>query len=336
MRPTFLLLGLAAAVCAQEPRIGVLDFYGLRKVSEGQVRKALGVKEGDPLPRSKGDAEERLTQVPGVVEAHLTAVCCEDGKTILYVGIEERGAVHFDLRDTPEGEMVLPEEMIQDYQSFLDAVQTAVQRGNSSEDLTKGHSLMADPDARAVQEKFIGYAGKHLSLLRDVLRNAADDHHRAVAAMVIAYAPKKSEVVNDLQYALKDPDSTVRNNAMRALAAFAVLERLNPQSEVRVSPTWFIEMLNSLSWTDRNKALMNLGTLTESRDAPVLAYLRERALPALIDMARWKSLSHALPAFVILGRVAGVKEEEIHDAWNQGQRERIIRAATNKAANKRE
>jgi hypothetical protein len=57
------------------PVIGTLDFYGLRKVTEAKVRQALGVREGDPLPSSKGDVEERLDAIPGVVESHLEAVC---------------------------------------------------------------------------------------------------------------------------------------------------------------------------------------------------------------------------------------------------------------------
>src|SRR5712671_6192182 len=93
--PLFLLV--LASISAQDLRVGVIDFYGLRKTSESQLRKALGVREGDLLPASKGDAEAKLDQVSGVVESHLEAVCCDDGHTILYVGIEERGATHFDL-----------------------------------------------------------------------------------------------------------------------------------------------------------------------------------------------------------------------------------------------
>src|SRR5258706_15988056 len=78
------------------PRIGVIDFYGVQKVSMEKLRKALAVKVGDGLPSSKGDVESRLNEVPGVVGASLQAACCEDGKAILYVGIEERGAAHFE------------------------------------------------------------------------------------------------------------------------------------------------------------------------------------------------------------------------------------------------
>src|SRR6185369_14962722 len=81
-----LLLGLSAGIAhAQDiPRIGILDFYGLRKLPEAKVRQTLRFRENDPLPPSKGDVEERLDAVPEIVESHLEAVCCDAGKVILY------------------------------------------------------------------------------------------------------------------------------------------------------------------------------------------------------------------------------------------------------------
>jgi hypothetical protein len=183
---------------------------------------------------------------------------------------------------------------------------------------------MADPDARTIQERFVALAAKSTKELRDVLHNSGDDEQRAIAAYVIGYAPRKKEVVDDLLYALKDSDDTVRGNALRALAAIGVYAKLNPDSEIKISPTWFIEMLNSLSWTDRNNAAVALVNLTESRDQPVLDQIRDRALPALTDMAKWHHLAHALPAYILLGRVKGMPEKEIQDAWSAGDREAVF------------
>jgi hypothetical protein len=324
------LLLAVASLYAQDLRVDVLDFYGLRKVSEPQIRKALGIHEGDRMPPSKGDAESKLDQIPGVVEAHLEAVCCDNGQTILYVGIEERGAPHFELRDPPDKDLSLPPEIVSTYTRFLEAAQTAARRGSTEEDLTHGHPLMADGSARAIQEMFPALADKDLSQLREVLRNSSDESQRAIAAYVLVYATRKSGVVNDLQNALKDADAGVRNNAGRSLVALSVLAKLDPSSEISVSPTWFIEMLNSLSWSDRHRALWALQTLTDSREPLVLDQLRTRALDALIDMARWKTLSHALPAFILLGRVAGMPEPDIQSAWTRGDRDSVIAAAKKK------
>src|SRR5205807_5342866 len=113
LRRIILFLFVSAGACfCQGPKIGTIDFYGLHKVPEARVRKALGFAEGSPLPQSKGDVEEKITEVPGIVDAHLEAACCDDaGKAILYVGVEERGAPHFNLRSAPEGNAKLPEEI---------------------------------------------------------------------------------------------------------------------------------------------------------------------------------------------------------------------------------
>ena len=324
---------LAGALAAQSftpelPKIDVLDFYGLNKVPQAKIRQALGAKEGDPLPASKGDAEERLAAVPGVIEAHLEAVCCDQGKTVLYVGIEERGALHFDLHDSPEGEMELPAVIVSTYRDFLDAFKNAAARGTTAEDLTKGYSLMADPLGREIQEKFPALANEHIAELRDVLKNSFDDEQRAIAAYVIGYASRKQDVIVDLQNALRDADPDVRANAVQALIALSVYARLHPEERIGIQPTWFIEMLNSLSWSDREHALRALQILTDTRDPSVISQLRDRGLASLIEMARWKTLAHALPAFVLVGRVAGWSDAQVQEAWNRGDREPAIAAAT--------
>jgi hypothetical protein len=318
----------ASSPAPTAPTVGVIDYYGLNKVTRDRIQKTLGFKEGDPFPTSKASVEERLDEIPGVVESHLEAVCCDEGKMVLYVGIEERGAVHFDLREAPEGEVTLAPDITALYRRYFDAFEQAVRRGSTAEDLTHGHSLMADPLVREIQLQFPALAETHLGELRNVMRNSADDEQRAIATFLIGYAPKKDQVAEDLQFALRDADPGVRANAARAIVALAVYARLNPESGIKLEPTWFIEMLNSLSWSDRERALKALQILTDGRDAPMLEQLRNRALPALVEMSRWKTLEHALPAFVLTGRVAGLSEQQIQDAWTRGDRESVIAAAT--------
>ncbi len=62
----------------------------------------------------------------------------------------------------------------------------------------------------------------------------------------------------------------------------------------------------------------------------MLDQLRDRALGLLAEMSRWKTLAHALPAFVLLGRMAGLSEQQIQDAWTRGDRETVIAAAAGK------
>jgi hypothetical protein len=322
----FLLIVAVSAPAQSPPRIGTIEFFGLRKVSEAKVRQTLGVREGGFLPPSKGNAEENLDKISGVVESHLEAVCCDDGKMILYVGIEERGAPHFELREAPEGDAKLPEETMAPYRRFQEVSGDAIRRGSTSEDLTQGYSRRADPTVRAVQDMFPALAADHLPELRAVLHDSDDEDQRAAAAYIIGYAPDRKIAVNELQFALKDADAGVRAVAAQNLTALAVFASLNPKAGVKVEPTWFVEMLNSLSWSDRNRALAALQILTDAHDPSVLNQLSDRALQTLVEMARWKTLAHALPAFVLVARIAGYTDKEIQDAWS-GDRAKAITAA---------
>ena len=101
---------LCTLLSAQEPpRVGVIDLYGLHKTPEAKIRKELGIKEGDMLPRSKGGTEDRIEEIPGITQARLEAVCCDQNhKAILYVGIEEKGAPHFNYRPPPQARSSFP------------------------------------------------------------------------------------------------------------------------------------------------------------------------------------------------------------------------------------
>ena len=59
-----------------------------------------------------------------------------------------------------------------------------------------------------------------------------------------------------------------------------------------------------------------------------IAVLRAKALPSLVEMARWKAPGHALPSFIILARIAGVPENEIFPAFQTEHREEIILRAS--------
>jgi hypothetical protein len=327
-----LLLILAPIVClAQGLPIGTVQIYGNRKVSEADIRKVIGAREGGHLPKSKGEVEERLMELPNVTGANLFAACCDNGKTILYVGIDERGAVHFDFNDEPENDQIsLPPAIVKAYADFLNATAEAARSGDTSEILSDGHSLMHNAKVRYIQLGFVAMADENKAILKQVLREGADPEQRAIAAYVTGYVHDKASVQDDLQRALRDPDPTVRANALRALAAFVVYSQKHPEEGLRVSPTWLIEMLNSIVWTDRNNAAVALVTLTEGRDGDLLKQLETRAMQPVVEMARWKYLPHALPGFILAGRIAGVPEKELQAAWNREDREPIIRKALGK------
>ncbi len=311
----------AVLAAAQIPQVGTIDFYGNNRIPASKLLQALGVSEGDRLTKPRGDLEEAVEQVGGVLRAHVEAQCCDAGKAILYVGIEEKGSPRLELRQEPTLDLELPPDITEAYTEYLETFSRAEDKG---EDFRQGHILADDLNTRVIQNRFIALADIHVAKLQNILRNAEDAGQRAVAATVLGYSPRKRFVVDDLQYAMRDPDSSVRLNAMRSLTAMAVLARSDPQLGIRVAPTWFVQMLYSLEWKDRVQAAQSLAALTDDRNESTLAQIRERGLPPLIQMAGWKSLTHALPAYMVLGRAVGFDEKKILELWALGRRSEVL------------
>jgi hypothetical protein len=317
-----LLASLAGApLRAQQPPIGIIDLYGLVRTRPEAVRGALGIQVGDSVPGSFDTTIRNLEALPGVASASLNPVCCEAGKTILYVGIVETGSPSITWNPAPSGATRLPDTVRALGRAFEEALWEALRQGDGTEDRSAGHALMHFPQARRIQEQFPAIAASNLDLLRTVLHTSAEAEDRALAAQIIAYTRDKQAVVPDLVTASRDPSESVRNNAVRALVVMASAESVT----VKVPPGPLVALLQSPVWTDRNKSSLALMELTASRDPELLAALRP-ARTALVEMARWKSLGHAGAALTILGRMAGLTEQEIGTVWNGGDREKIIRA----------
>lgn len=322
-----LLLGAFQAAPAADT-LSSVDLYGLRTVPEAAVRAAIGLRTGDPVPGSADSIRARIAALPGVAEVDVARVCCsEDGGTLLYVGIREAGTPAVTYRAAPTGAARLPDEVVAAGEAFDAALMSAVRRGAAQEDDSQGYSLAGDSAMRAVQERFIGFAATHAATLRNVLLTSSDAGHRSLAAQVIAYHADRERVVRDLLQAVGDPDDDVRNNAVRALAVLAGWANEHPEAEIRIPAEPFIDFLSSVSWTDRNKGVFVLMSLTGSRDPALLAQLRSRALPSLVEMARWTSPGHAMGAYIILARITGLDDRAAFEAWQAGERESVIARA---------
>lgn len=278
LRTVAFLLLFACGLSAQ-PRIGIIDFYGDRKVGSSRIQKTLGVKEGDPLPPSKLDLEEKLQDLSGVVRYHVEATCCEDGKAIIYAGVEERGAPHFEYRLSQQGKE-LPVPSANDIEALLMTI-----------------------------------------------RESDDASMRADAIALITDKPLSQTIIDTLQFAAQDPDPVVRGIAVTGLVRMSarVAQEVNFDIKPVISPTWIIEMLNSVIWTDRVNAVEALMSLTDNRDPVLLDKIRERALPALTEMAEWKHLPHALPPYLLLCRIGEISQKEAETAWSSGEREKVIK-----------
>lgn len=328
------IIGLTCAGQAQTPTerepIGTIEFYGLKRVSEASVRQALQLKEGDSPPGALSTVDEirkRLRALPGIEDAQTNSVCCVEGKTAFFVGIQEKGARTLRFKAAPQGKAFLPKAVVQAGEEFQAALMEAVRHGDAGEDDSQGYSMMHYPAAAAVQQRFLIFATRDPQSFQDVLLHSSDAVHRALAAQILGYAETENqEVVNDLLKAMTDPDSTVRNNAMRALAVRATYVQNNPNSKIKIPFDPFVRMLTSLDWTDRNKAGFALIQLSLHRDTALLKSLRKDALPALLDMAHWTRSGYGQPAFILLGRIAGLSDEVIMTSWQNHDYAKVMNA----------
>ena len=337
-RPSLLLtliLGLSGAAAAEkrpDETVGTLDFFGLRKLTETEVRAALPIKEGDRYERSavKSIVAE-LEKIPGVQKATMSGITVDGtGKLKVFVGVQEVGAKGFTFRDAPQGAPRLPDELAQIYRDFIAALGPSVRQGGDREDHSQGHALNLNPELRRAQEAAIAQMKTHAAVVREVLHSSSHAADRGAAAWLLGYAPDKKEIVADLVAAARDPDSTVRNNATRALGTITTFAAARPALGIAIPPDVFLEMLGSVTWTDRNKVSFLLDGMTKSGARELLQTLRTHALPELVEIARWKSEGHAFPAIRILGRIAGWEDQETLRVWREGGVEKIIAAASAK------
>lgn len=309
---TALFLISSHLLIAQTGIIAAPEIYGNRSVPTDQILFALGMREGDTLYDRNADLKElekRVRQVQGIKQVSLNSVCCnKNGKLLLYVGIGETDSVK-QYRSQPVQHINLPAEMMKSYNDFLTHLDSAVRKGQNGEYDSLPYSLVKYTPVRNEQMKFIKFANQQFEALDNVLKNAADDDQRAAAAQIIAYGDDKKKVVKALLYAIDDPNDVVRNNAIRALGILVGYNNIYPRSGINIPADPFIEMLNSLEWTDRNKASILLFQLTENRDKVILDKLNKMAYSSLLEMAKWKDRGHALFPFLILGRIAGIPDE---------------------------
>lgn len=300
---------------AQLPKISVIEVYGNRKISSARILASINKKEGDVInpPTFKPDTiVAAIKRIPAVKQVTVNPLCCDTGNSyIVYIGVAESDSAYPAFRPSPQKNVQLSNKMVNAYRNFNQQVRTAAMKGQGSEAYVNGYSLLTYPAARKIQLTFIGFANQNFQELTHVLKHSKHAEQRAAAAQIIAYATDKEKVVECLLYAIKDADENVRNNATRALGILADHLSESPHVKVSIPAAPFIDMLNSLSWTDRNKGAMALVQLTQHRDPDVLHQLKAKALPSVLEMAKWKHRAHALFSFILLSRMAGEDESLI-------------------------
>lgn len=319
-------VGAATGVAAQRDQaIGLVDFYGYGDIPRAQLMTALALKPGDAVPAEPAAAEARLRTLPGVRQAVLERVCCDDqGNSMIFGGLVRTGSPVVTFFPRPTGSVRVSDSLRAIADSFVQRMFDGIRSGEAGDSVAEGHSLMSYGPAREWQRAIQRYAVAHEGELRRVLRGSSSDADRAIAAEALGYAADKKSVIPDLVAAARDPYGDTRNNAVRALYAIGILAQRHPELKIVVPVEEILPLLYSPVWTDRNKTSLALFSLSQTRDPALLELLKAKALEPLLEIARWQSSGHAFPAFFIVARIAGVSDEEAFQAFQAGERERIL------------
>jgi hypothetical protein len=324
--PALLIIILLASGASGQDKpklIGKIEFFGYSRIDLNKVRAVLPFHEkeifnGEAFSEKIEPAREAIKQVIGQAPTDIGVICCDDqGNWIIFIGLSGKSSRY---NPPPKGTSRLPGNILKLYDQFIKVNLESVQKGNFIEERSTGYALSVYPPLRSIQLEMRAYAVGHEALLRDVLETSSDDRQRFVAAELIGYAQQSKSQITALVRATQDSNSTVRNNATRALI---VLAESNPNIASEIPAEDFIEMLLSGTWTDINKTGGLLDSITRGRDAKVLAQLRRpEVLDRLIEIARWRS--HGESARYILGRIAGIGESRLSQLVTNGQVEDII------------
>ncbi len=327
------IITAAAPAFSQEQSftIGAIDFYGHAGVDVDRLKAALPLREGDQVlsgtkEKIVADVTQAIKRAIGREVADVAPICCDErGRLVIYIGLRDESVRQTAYNTAPRGSARLSPTAIKVHRDAEQALSEAMKKGVSGEDDSAGYALSLDPEARAKQLALHVYAARHSTSVHRVLASASDVEQRQIAAEMLGYTGRSRKQIRALIRASHDVDSGVRNNAIRALV---VLARSSSEASAMIPGECFIDLLNSGTWTDRNKSAGLLAELTKGRNARLLACLRQQALTSLIEMAHWSYAGHAYSARLMLGRIAGVDEKTLTTMVERQEIEPIIKVIT--------
>ncbi len=324
-------------VFAQEKSliVGEIEFFGYAGLNLERIKAALPLREGDALaiqdfPATKEKINQSVKHETDHDTTSIAFTCCDNhGNLIIFVGLPGASTRLAKYNTAPKGSARLPRSILDLYERAMDLNAEAAQK-QPGEDRSKGYGLSAYAPMREVQLSLRRLALQNARLIRQVLRSTADSGERQAAAYALGYAQQSRTQILALVKASHDVDDTVRNNAVRALA---VLASSSERASAWIPARDFARMLNSGVWVDRNKAGALLNALSRHRSPELLRTLRSEALDSLLEMAHWRNRGHALDAWMILGRIAGIEEGRLQQLAAAGDVDTIVRALKGKTSN---
>jgi hypothetical protein len=288
-----------SAMRAGAGRIETIDYYGLQHITASQLKNVLGLRDGDAAPvnflgnpnlfmrvarplsgvATMQSLESKLRAIPGIRDASVVSIQGDDtNRRAIFVGISENDAQR--PRRAYNGSATLPQAVTGLYDRHAERFMAVVANPppDFDDDDSRGYALFPDATLRALEDQAIAFVQSEPNRRAAVvvLRTSADVKQRRTGAWLLTYGPDPRETAATLTEAVEDTDDDVRNTACRELAIVSDYVRKNPRLGIRIAPGPFIRMLNSVVWTDRDKAMAVLDPLTAGHDGATLIELSGR------------------------------------------------------------
>lgn len=327
---------LPMSLTGQDRRIGFIGFFGQDGFDTAAIRSRLPFRIGDPVFLGENEQEATdlrdrwrqsvrasLKEIIGRDPTDVERVCCTSaGEVLIYIGLPGKSYRPIHYNSVPAGSVRLPASVVESDNAIEPLLMKAILEGRGAEDDSEGYALSKDPDVRTKQLEFRDEARRNERQVFKVLEGSRDADERSVAAEAVGYLPQTRQQIDALVRASFDSNDEVRNNAARALGVLLISK---PELTRQVPLKPFIGLLNSGTWTDRNKGLMVANAIAKGRDPKILQQLRSQAAPALIEMAQWYK-GHAFAARFILGWIAGLDDNKIFELADQDAPDALIQA----------
>ena len=182
-------------------------------------------------------------------------------------------------------------------------------------------------EMKSLQEQMKQQSISKRAELRRSLLESSDGLDRGVAAYALGLVAMEPADFEALTRAANDSSSLVRNNATRELGE---LIQAKPELAAKVPAhaiETYVDMINSRTWTDRNKAIFMVIDLTKTRNQKVLALLKAKALPSLREMCLWPE-GYAQPALQLIGRIGGIPATELDKMVEQNKTDEILKSVS--------
>jgi len=168
------------------------------------------------------------------------------------------------------------------------------------------------PELAPYLRTFNDGARVHEKELYEIVSRDKDPQHRAAALFLLAHTNNAKKLLPVLGDAIHDPDSGVRNNAMRIMMEMAAVDsnRDYPVKDL-------IAALEFPSADDRNKSAYVLVSLVKS--LRYRAAIDKQAVPSLLKLLRLRQANNHEPAYEILkelsGKAFGDRDYKDWESW---------------------